>query len=411
MKFQTIKLEELFEIPTKNGLTRPSRDRGIGFKMVNMGELFANDIIRDIPMELVEMNPTEQKNFNLQNEDLLFARQSIVAEGAGKCSIVDNVKELTTFESHLIRVRLNKKICNPWFYFYYFASPLSPMKSIIMQGVQAGIKASDLKELDIIYPSLEDQNKVSCFFRNIDELIFNNSQSVVRLHQIIESLYREWFINFKFPNHEQVEFFDGIPEAWVKKTIFDCYEVLSGGTPKTTNPLYWENGKIPFFTPKDATDSYFVNETEKYITEDGLSRCNSKLYDEKTIFITARGTVGKTAIPMRPMAMNQSCYALKPKADLCFYYSFLNIEDAINQIKQNANGGVFDAIVVDTFKQIDVLVPDMEIQVKFENLVQPMFEQIKNLLEQNEHLVELKHTLLPRLMSGELDVSKLSSIE
>lgn len=411
MKFHTIKLEELFEISTKNGLTRPSRDRGIGFKMVNMGELFANDIIRDIPMELVEMNPTEQKNFNLQNEDLLFARQSIVAEGAGKCSIVDNVKELTTFESHLIRVRLNKKICNPWFYFYYFASPLSPMKSIIMQGVQAGIKASDLKDLDVIYPSLEDQNKISCFFRNIDELIFNNSQSVVQLQQIIESLYREWFINFKFPNYEQVKFVDGIPEGWVKKTIFDCYEVLSGGTPKTTNPLYWENGKIPFFTPKDATDSYFVNETEKYITEDGLSRCNSKLYDEKTIFITARGTVGKTAIPMRPMAMNQSCYALKPKADLCFYYSFLNIEDAINQIKQNANGGVFDAIVVDTFKQIDVLVPDMEIQVKFENLVQPMFEQIKNLLEQNEHLVELKHTLLPRLMSGELDVSKLSSVE
>lgn len=297
-------------------------------------------------------------------------------------------------------------------YVKYFYSLFQRNLQKISQGAaQDNLNLEKLLMYPIPCPWLDVQNRIVGVLGTIDDLLVCNSDLIDHHKLMVEKLYHEWFINFKFPNHEQVEFVDGMPEGWAKKTIFACYEILSGGTPKTTNPLYWENGKIPFFTPKDATDSYFVNETEKYITEDGLSKCNSKLYDEKTIFITARGTVGKTAIPMRPMAMNQSCYALKPKADLCFYYSFLNIEDAINKIKQNANGGVFDAIVVDTFKQIDVLVPQMEIQVQFENLVEPMFEQIKNLLKQNEHLLELKNTLLPRLMSGELDVSKLSSIE
>ncbi|QTD63471.1 restriction endonuclease subunit S [Acinetobacter towneri] len=281
----------------------------------------------------------------------------------------------------------------------------------ITGAAQPKLSQNSLKYLKIPFPDFKTQQFICLILGSIEKKILILTKLCNEYEKLINKIYQEWFVNFKFPNHEQVESVDGIPKGWVRKSIFESYEILSGGTPKTTNPQYWDNGKIPFFTPKDATDSYFVNETEKYITEQGLSKCNSKLYDENTIFITARGTVGKISIPMRPMAMNQSCYALKPKADLCFYYSFLNIEDAINKIKQNANGGVFDAIVVDTFKQIDVLVPHMEIQVQFENLVQPMFEQIKNLLKQNEHLLDLKHTLLPRLMSGELDVSKLSSIE
>ncbi|MHA3098700.1 restriction endonuclease subunit S [Acinetobacter brisouii] len=408
MKFQTIKLEELFEIPTKNGLTRPSRDRGIGFKMVNMGELFANDIIRDIPMELVEMNPTEQKNFNLQNEDLLFARQSIVAEGAGKCSIVDNVKELTTFESHLIRVRLNKKICNPWFYFYYFASPLSPMKSIIMQGVQAGIKASDLKDLDVIFPSLEDQNKVSYFFRNIDELIFNNSQSVLQLNQIIESLYREWFINFKFPNHEQVEFVDGIPEGWLNTPL---KQVMS------TNPSTLKKGELDeiLYVDISSVGQGKIESFTQYHIDDAPGRAKRKVQHGDVIWSCVRPNRKQYALIQNPQTnlIVSTGFTVLRSTKIPFTYltALAASDDFCGYLTSVAQGAAYPAVTYKDFEDYELLLPPKSLLDKFHEVVEPMYEQIHILQTQNQKLQDLKETLLPRLMSGEIDVSKLSSIE
>ena len=110
MSWQETEFQNLYLIPSKNGLTRPSKVRGSGYKFINMGELFSNDRIGNIEMERVQMSDKELENMLVQQGDLLFARQSLVLAGAGKCSIVQEVDEPTTFESHLIRVRLDKKI-------------------------------------------------------------------------------------------------------------------------------------------------------------------------------------------------------------------------------------------------------------------------------------------------------------
>lgn len=125
-----------------------------------MGELFQYNKIGDIPMALVPLSENEKKLNDIQVGDLLFARQSLVVSGAGKCSIVVNVPEYTTFESHIIRVRLNKELVNPMFYYYYLQSDNSPVKSIINYQNQAGIKGSDLAKITVIMPSLEEQNQI-----------------------------------------------------------------------------------------------------------------------------------------------------------------------------------------------------------------------------------------------------------
>ena len=139
MAWESVPFSQLYAAESRNGLTKPSKVRGSGFKMINMGELFANDRIYDIPMELVPLTDSEKKNCQVSIGDLLFARQSLVLEGAGKCSIVMDVSPLTVFESHLIRVRLNKQVANPLFYYYYFRSAFSPIKTIVSQCAQAGI--------------------------------------------------------------------------------------------------------------------------------------------------------------------------------------------------------------------------------------------------------------------------------
>ena len=158
-EWKECKFKDLYKIPFKNGLSKPSRVRGSGYKMINMGVLFSNDRIYNIPMELVPLTDTEKKNAKVEVNDLLFARQSLIVEGAGKCSIVMETDELTVFESHIIRVRLNQELAYPPFFYYYFKNKNSPIRAIIQHCVQAGIKASDLAEIIVKLPPLPTQQK------------------------------------------------------------------------------------------------------------------------------------------------------------------------------------------------------------------------------------------------------------
>ena len=185
-----MKFGNLYAIPSRNGLTKPRSVRGDGIKFVNMGELFENERIGNIEMDRVPVSKTEMRDALLQKDDLLFARQSFVREGAGKCSIITEVEEPTTFDSHLIRVRLNRSIANPSFYRYYFASPLSPMPGIVSQCAQAGIKGSDLKNLDVDCPPIEVQDKIASILGAYDELVENNRKQIRLLEEAVQRLYR-----------------------------------------------------------------------------------------------------------------------------------------------------------------------------------------------------------------------------
>lgn len=181
-------------------------------------------------------------------------------------------------------------------------------------------------------------------------------------------------------------------------------KVLGGGTPKTTEGNFW-NGDIPFFTPKDIGAPYSLR-TEKYITEAGLANCNSRLYPVNTTFVTARGTVGKVSLAGVPMAMNQSCYALANDEihPLLTYFYTLN---TVRALRHKATGAVFDAIITADFERelLNKLSSDESSQVL--SHIVPMMESIhKNSIE-IAHLSELRDALLPRLMSGELDVSNI----
>ena len=199
MSWEKVKFKDLYDIDSRNGLSKPSKIRGEGFKMINMGELFANDRIYDIDMELVPCNDKEKVNAKIEVNDLLFARQSLVLEGAGKCSIVMEVSPMTVFESHLIRVRLREDVAVSLFYYYFFKSPLSPVKTIVSQCAQAGIRGSELAELFVIYPPMDKQRKIADILSTYDDLIENNQKQIKLLEEAAQRLYKEWFFDLRFP--------------------------------------------------------------------------------------------------------------------------------------------------------------------------------------------------------------------
>ena len=270
------------------------------------------------------------------------------------------------------------------------------------------ISGPDIRDYKFPLPSINTQNKVAAILSAYDDLIENNLKRIKLLEEMAQITYEEWFVRLKFPGHEtaSMDSETGLPVGWEKMTCFDLMDVFSGGTPKTDVAEYWD-GNIKFFTPKDAANCVYTLETEKTITELGLKKCNSKLYPKNTIFITARGTVGKLNLAREAMAMNQSCYALIAKNELSQLFLFCALNNAIGAFKGAANGGVFDAIVVDTFRYISIIKSDEELIGQFDSAIKPIFEQVDNLIKQNQLLKEARDILLPRLMTGMIDVEQL----
>jgi len=263
---------------------------------------------------------------------------------------------------------------------------------------------SDIRKLPLEnLPNLTTQQAIGNILATIDDLIENNNRRMTLLDDAARQLYREWFIRLRFPGYEHTPVVDGVPEGWERKSALEAMDIMSGGTPKTTNPDYWD-GDIPFYTPKDATGSIWVGDTERTVTERGLSTCNSKLYSRETVFISARGTVGKLNMAQRPMAMSQSCYALVGKPPLTQPFVYAAMEAADKMLRQQAVGAVFDAIIVDTFKRINLLVPDEQMANLFDDYTRPLYEQVGVLSLQNQKLRAARDLLLPRLMGGEITV-------
>jgi type I restriction enzyme S subunit len=293
----------------------------------------------------------------------------------------------------------------------YFLRTLD-LKSQNAAGAVPGLNRNHLHLLPVSVPDFPTQRRIADTLSAYDDLIENNTRRIAILEEMAQRLYREWFVHFRYPGHESVPLVESelgpIPEGWTIKPMSETLHILSGGTPKTSKPEYW-NGQIPFFTPRDAPNGYFVSETEKHVTEEGLAKCNSSLFDPFTIFITARGTVGKLALPSTPMAMNQSCYALKPKTPDTIWFSFLNVLSLRDQLRQGAHGAVFDTIIVDSFDRVRSTHPTEEIIHQFESQVSPLFEMMRVLGDVVRTTKRARDLLLPALLSPRL--SQLPSIE
>lgn len=250
-----------------------------------------------------------------------------------------------------------------------------------------GIKQSEFRRIVIKLPDITVQKRVASILNAIDGKISCNTKINDNLQQQAAAL----FANF----YDQAETEVGFTEI---------IQILGGGTPKTGESSYW-NGNIPFFTPKDVGSPYTIT-TEKTITEIGLTHCNSRFYPVNTVFVTARGTVGKVGLAGVPMAMNQSCYALvgKDTHQLLVYFYTLK---AVDRLKHKASGAVFDAITTKDFESEIVMKLSDDDTKNFLDVAEPIYQAVLSNSIENLRLATLRDSLLPKLMSGELDVSDI----
>jgi len=196
-----IPFEDLFLIPKRNGLYKPKDSEGTPIKIIKMGELFAYPILDGHYVEeTLNLTYSEIERFTVKTCDLIFSRTSLKREGVGKCIIVRDLIDPTVFESNLIRVRLNPEIANPWFYFYFFNSPLGRniMDGIIQQVGASAIKGSELEKLIIPFPPLEYQKIFSNALKSLDFKILHNKKINQTLELSAQTIFDHWFRNSDF---------------------------------------------------------------------------------------------------------------------------------------------------------------------------------------------------------------------
>ncbi|OUM21199.1 restriction endonuclease subunit S [Butyricicoccus porcorum] len=226
-----------------------------------------------------------------------------------------------------------------------------------------------------------------------------------RIGEIWKAIYDKISVNTNINDNLQQQaaalFANFYDHAETEVGFTEIIQILGGGTPKTGESSYW-NGNVPFFTPKDVGLPYTLS-TEKTITEEGLAHCNSRLYPVNTVFVTARGTVGKVGLPGVPMAMNQSCYALvgKETHQLLVYFYTLK---AVDRLKHKASGAVFDAITTRDFESEIIMKLSDEDAQGFLDVAEPIYQAVLSNSIENLRLAALRDSLLPKLMSGEIDV-------
>ena len=271
-------------------------------------------------------------------------------------------------------------------------------------GTFPQITYSELSNIMVSLPSQKAQKNIVSILSSLDRKIELNNKINADLEEMAQAIFKNWFVDFEpFKDGKFVDSELGmIPEGWKVGRLTDVIKLMPGGTPKTSEPLYWDNGTIPFFSPKDVNGVYCFA-TEKHITETGLNKCSSNLYPKDTIFITCRGTVGKVCLAACDMAMNQSNYAIKAIDGYSQYYVFFLVKSVVERLIKKSNGAVFSAITSKDFDE-EILIPSQKAVEDFTNVIDGFFRRIFTIGTENSRLSLLRDTLLPRLMSGELEV-------
>ena len=421
-----LRFKELLEGSVRNGIYKRKEYRGHGMKIVNMGELFAHPRLRAVPMKRVDLSKSERERFSVVEGDLLFARRSLVAEGAGKCCVVLRVDEPTTFESSIIRARPDPTRSDSLYLYYFFSSPLGLhlLDTIRRQVAVAGITGRDLSELAIPAPSAPEQRAIAQVLGTLDDKIELNRRMSETLEAMARALFKSWFVDFDpvrakmegrdtglpediadlFPDRLVDSEMGEMPEGWEVAPLGDLLEV----NPKRS----LRRGQIaPYLPMRDMPTRGHVPDSVavrpfgsgmRFANGDTLvARITPCLENGKTAYVdflrdneVGWGSTEYIVLKPRPPLPNQFAYCLARSAAFR--------EFAIQSMSGTSGRQRVPAAAVKGFL---VVAPPVRLAAQFGNVAELLFGRANGAGRECRTLATVRDTLLPKLMSGEIQLA------
>lgn len=260
---------------------------------------------------------------------------------------------------------------------------------------------SRIYEVKVTLPPLPVQRKIGQVLSAYDDLIENNTRRIKLLEQMAHALYREWFVR---PCQS-----DKLPKGWEEKPIGEVIETLGGGTPSTKTPEFWDGGDVIWFTPSDLTaaGTMFVADSGKKITRAGLDGSSARIFPAYSVMMTSRATIGVVAINTKEACTNQGFITCIPNERVSAYQLYFWMEENKGKIISIASGATYKEISRSEFRELTITVPPLEVAKRFVEMVQPVGKLIENLQSKNANLRHTRDLLLPKLISGEVDVENI----
>lgn len=447
-EWQMRAFEDLLKAPLRNGIYKKKEFHGRGAKIVNMGELFAYPrMSASVEMKRVELTEKELQRSTLESRDLVFARRSLTAEGAGKCSIVLAVEEPTTFESSIIRARLDQDIADPEFYFYVFNSPLGKylLGTILRQVAVAGITGGDLAKLEVPVPPIETQEKIASILRMIDNKIELNHQLNQTLEQMAQAIFKSWFVDFE-PVKAKIAALDA--GGTDEDALLAAMQVISGKDAdqlaqmqaeqpeqyaelRATAELFpsamqdSELGEIPEGWMAPKFDELVTAKQGKYLAKDKMAESQSDdnpipvwggngilgytkeaSYQNPIVLMTCRGSnCGLIRHTASGAWVSNNSFGCIPKMGstwfLLNYFQASSFDDCVS-------GSAQPQITYSALKSKHLsYAVDPAVCRRYSDLIAPLYKQLLQNMEENSVLERLRDTLLPKLLSGELSIHQV----
>ena len=308
-------------------------------------------------------------------------------------------------------LRPDKEKILPKYLLYWMRSPIfqNSINQIKSGVAQSFLSLGMIGSLPVNYPqSLDIQQRIAGILSAYDDLIETNLKRIKLLEEMAQITYEEWFVRLRFPNHESTPINPetALPEGWKKKENGDCCEVSGGGTPSREVPKYWECGDIKWFSPTDLTksNSLCLLDSSDKITELGLKKSSAKIMGSHTFMMTSRATIGLFGLIDAGYSTNQGFINVTPLKATHKYYLLFNFKYRVDEFIGHATGATFPEISKSKFKKLKIVWPSENLISDFDRYCSPIISEMMNLAKQNIRLREARDILMPRLMTGVIDV-------
>ena len=400
----------------------------------NIGE---NRISEDGIARITDEDAQRLSRYLVRAGDIVYSRRGDVERRA----LIREREEGWLCGTGCLRVRFGKGVVHPPYAAHYLGHPL--VREWIVRhahgATMPNLNTSILSALPFVLPTLDEQRAIAYILGTLDDKIELNRRMNETLEAIARAMFKSWFVDFDpvrakmsgeppesicqrlgltldllalFPGSLVDSELGEMPTGWGVQSFIGGVDIIGGGTPKTSVPEYW-GGEIPWFSVVDAPSGsdVWVVDTEKKVTREGIENSSARILPVGTTIISARGTVGKIALVGVPMAMNQSCYGLRGKVGTQGLFNYFDTQRLVVTLQQRTHGSVFDTITRTTLEGVETVVPPSRVVDAFEALIGPCMQVIRSNVFQSCNLSELRDTLLPKLLSGELTLSDSFDIE
>ena len=336
-----------------------------------------------------------------QEDDLIFAREA----PAGNVAIIKN-EEKFCLGQRTVLVRPNEERVIPDYLVYYLLAPQQQHNLLATANgaTVPHVNLSTIRGMEVSLPPLPVQRRIADILSAYDDLIENNQKQIKLLEEAAMRLYKEWFVYLRFPGHENTPIVDGVPEGWMFADIKDLGEVVTGKTPPTSKSEYY-GGNIPFVKIPDMHDVIYPLKTESKLSETGANTQKNKFLPCNSIMVSCIATVGLVCIACETCQTNQQINALVLNDENYLFYMYFKLR-GIKALLEGvgSNGATMTNVNKKKFENIKILVPADELIINYKLCVESFFKKIYLLSKQNLMLIEARDKLLPKLMSGEIEV-------